>query len=483
MKLLVSMLLICLATVCSRAQVKVMLVTDSTDQKILKELDKQYPPAVSPREQATTRDLVFQKITGDYWLDFTRFLYRKGFRPDTSVTIYVTGYFQPTGRADVLLLYYGGIRQRNTNSVLLPPRLNAANGQLLIGLLTDYLTSQPLPVSSSLIMAPFRLSNNLSLPSPTSRKTPRGPGVIGDLRTAAATTRPDTVKRLLLNSLQLQEVPEVVYRFTQVEEISLSRNYLTHLPARLTTLPHLQRLDLAWNQLQDDSIAFARNRHLKAITLQNNALMTIPRALRRNRRLESLWLGNNDLQTLAGQRFSGLRRVNDLNLYNARLTTLPKQVAKLRRLKVLDLYYNGFTTLPATIGRLRRLEQLAIAHNKLTELPDALSHLTQLTTLFAHHNQLDKLPETLSRLPRLKVLDVGYNDFRVIPAGLASVVSLEELDLSNNNLQELSASLTQLPHLKKLYLRQNPFLRSQALTPAAKQLIDRLEANRTEVFH
>ena len=481
MKCILSFVLVWFTALSSHAQVNVQSVNDSVDQKAL---TKQYPMAVSPRDQTTTRGMAFQKLSGDYWLDLNRFLHRNGFRTDTSVSIAVTAYFQPTGRADLALYGYPQIiRSKTPGQVPALPHLSPANERTFVRLLSAYLASRPLPVTSSLIMAPFQLGTYLSLASPSARKIPHGPGVIGDLRAAAATTRPDTVKKLAFGGLQLEQIPDVVYRFTNVEEISLSRNYLTSLPARLTTLPRLQRLDLAWNRLREDSLFFTRNTHLKAITLQNNALTTVPASLRQNRRLESLWLGNNDLPNLDGRALKRLHRLNDLNLYNAQLAVLPRQIAKLRRLRVLDLYYNNFTALPKQLGRLHRLEQLAVAHNKLSALPASLGGLRHLQTLFVHHNQLSQLPATLAKLTHLAVLDIGYNGFSTVPDVLSRITSLEELDLSSNNLQELPVSLTQLTHLKKLYLRQNPFLRSQALMETSVQLIDRLEANRTEVFH
>ena len=112
---------------------------------------------------------------------------------------------------------------------------------------------------------------------------------------------------------------------------------------------------------------FASNKHLKALNIQGNELTLLPGTVRLNRRLESLWLGNNRLQTAD---FRGLRRLTDLNIYNAELTNCPTSVARLRRLKVLDLYYNNITELPARLSRLRKLEQLAISHNKLKHLPE-----------------------------------------------------------------------------------------------------------------
>ena len=81
--------------------------------------------------------------------------------------------------------------------------------------------------------------------------------MLGDLAKASRTTRPDTVKIVQFGGLDLEQVPPVIYRFTNAEEFNLGSNYLTAIPAQLTTLPKLQRLNLMSNRLQDDSVFFA----------------------------------------------------------------------------------------------------------------------------------------------------------------------------------------------------------------------------------
>lgn len=465
MKILLPILLICVAAVCSQAQVKVMLVSDTTRNGVSRDaLDRQYKPLQSllrtqPKAFIRYRTDQLQKV--DSFVKSQPQLLKKG------VNLFLNAYYEPDGKVTWVLLEFFEETPDSTK-------------QMVVRLLTDFYQSSSFPAGVSVPFS-YKSAYFFGPPAPPKRSVRNGPGAISTLEDAQKTIRPDTITKLYFNQLSLTAIPDVIYRFPNLEELDLSKNAISQLPARLTAeFPRLKRLSLLANKLTNDSITFSRNKHLTALNLQGNRITQIPATTRKNRRLGSLWIGNNNL---ASVQTKGLRRLNDLNLYNAGLTQFPEQVTKLRRLAVLDLYYNNFTALPTRIGRLRRLEQLAVSHNKLTTLPAALGRLRHLTTLFAHHNQLSQLPETLAKLPRLKVLDIGYNWFSVVPVGLASVASLEELDLSNNNLQELPASLTQLTHLKKLYLRQNPFLRSQALTPASAQLIDRLEANQTEVFH
>ncbi len=465
MKTLLAPLLIWLTTVCSQAQVTVMLLKDTARYQVSREtLNRDYRPI---QTLLASQPAVVAKYRIEQFDRLNTFILKQANLPKRGLNLFLNAYYEPNGKA---------------KWVLVEPfeEMPDSTQQRVLQLLTDFYGSTPFSVGSTVPFS-YKSAYFIGQPAPPKRSVRTGAGTIASVEAARHTTRPDTVTKLFFNQLSLTTIPEEVYRFPNLEELDLSKNSIKHLPARLTTdLPKLKRLSLLFNQLTDDSVSFSCNKHLVALNIQGNHLTQIPASTRKNRRLESLWIGNNKL---ASVHTKGLRRLNNLNLYNAGLVEFPKQIARLKRLKILDLYYNSFTTLPERIGRLRSLEQLAISHNKLKELPASLGRLRNLTTVFAHHNQLSQLPETLPRLPRLKTLDIGYNWFSVVPDALPALTSLEELDLSNNNLQELPASLTKLTHLKKLYLRQNPFLRSQALTGTSAQLIDQLEANRTEVFH
>lgn len=452
------------------AQVVIVPVTKSMDYKALYQA---YPNAVGPREQATARDLTFQKLSQDYWTDFYRFLKKKNFRPDSSFVLYTEGFFRADGQAERLHYQYLSKGERPSEKT----------EQAFFALLSDYLTQRPFPVSSSLILGPFRLGSNLFITKPGSRKTPKGPGLIGDLANAARTTRPDTVKTIAFNGLDLEKVPEVLYRFVNVEEINLSNNYLTSLPAQVTALPKLQRLNLLSNRLKEDSVFFTRNKVVRSINIQKNSLTRVPPSMYLNHRLESLWLGNNDLGELNMTALRHLRRLNDLNLYNVGLTQLPKTFGRLKHIKVLDLYYNKLTVLPRQVSRMKRLEQLAIAYNKLDQLPSYVTKLRRLQVLFVHHNNLSQLPTDFVRLKKLHVLDVSYNSFTVVPTVLGLLPSLEELALNNNHLQEFPDVLLSIKSLKKVYMSSNPLFGREAMQSPYATQIKQLEANNTQVTY
>ena len=82
------------------------------------------------------------------------------------------------------------------------------------------------------------------------RKIRTGDSTISTLEAARLTTRPDTVRYVFFNQLELTTVPDVLYRFPNLAELDLSKNRLTQLPARLTA--DLPKLDQTKPALQSD---------------------------------------------------------------------------------------------------------------------------------------------------------------------------------------------------------------------------------------
>jgi Leucine-rich repeat (LRR) protein len=306
--------------------------------------------------------------------------------------------------------------------------------------------------------------------------------VVNGMEDALATKDTLKVKSLGLNQSLLTAVPEVVYRFPNLEQLFLVDNDIEAIDLDISRLPKLRHLDLSKNLLRENGIAISKNKSLQLLNLQKNLIRDIPRAVRNCKGLETLWLGNNRLTDLRNASFSKLKKVKDLNFYKADLSVLPKGIGKMRRLEVLDVYYNKLETLPKSITRLKRLTHLAVSHNQLNALPKKIDKLKRVHTLFAHHNHLSKLPERITRMKELRIVDLGYNWLTTFPAQLTAFTNMEELDLSGNNFPEFPVQLLQIRKLDKLHLRGNPFLGQDAERKYSEQL-SQLKNRNIEVFY
>ncbi len=360
------------------------------------------------------------------------------------------------------------------------------------------------------------------------RKIHLGDSTIYLIDQALQTQRPDTVKYLNFNQLQLKSIPDVVYRFLNLESLDLSQNNLTVFRFQLSkfpklkslnlsknkiaefhlikanevikqldlshnllvragfnvaVLPRLEVLNLSYNELKDSSVYFSEGQHLKILNFQQNKLTTVPLFVTANKKLESLWLGGNNLTSLTDKSFVGLKHLKDLNLYKCGLTIVPNGIKKLKRLEVLDLYYNKLTALPKSIKRFKNLQQLAIAFNEIKALPLKLDRNKNLQTIYAHHNRISQLPDRIAKLKKLKLLDINHNWFSVFPEIITKITTVQELDLSYNNLTELSPNLQSMRQLQKIFISQNPVSTDKKLLSNYKSMLGQMEKDSVGVYY
>jgi len=142
------------------------------------------------------------------------------------------------------------------------------------------------------------------------------------------------IKGLVLDSLDLEELPEPVRKLKSLVMLKLLGN-------RLKTLPE-------W---------IGEFRNLKSLQVQNNQLNSLPDAIGKLSSLEII------------------------SLYNNKLEEIPDSIGNLRFLKRLELQENRLKALPDSIGNLQSLEVLFINKNLIEKYPKSLENLTSLKDL------------------------------------------------------------------------------------------------------
>ncbi|MFD2522748.1 leucine-rich repeat domain-containing protein [Emticicia soli] len=387
--------------------------------------------------------------------DFYRFANKRNIRFQEfsdSKSIPVKFMVQPNGTIDYFVYgYEEAIVAKGRNYNYMPDdSLNPENDQKLIRIAEDFCKNYKFP--NNLSKNKFSISFLMYTGSKFMTKKP-SKTFIYNLEMAEACDKPDTVKTLMLNNLQLEKFPMVVFKFKNLEKLDLSDNYIEKIPKSVSKIKNLKFLSISNNPIDNNKLKFKKNNHIKDLNVQYTGIQYIPRSIARNRSLEVLFLGNNRYKKFRKRDFKHMDNLKALNLYNARLSELPLNVTKLKNLEELDLYYNDLKQLPNEICTMPKLKTLAVSNNELWSLPANIAQIKTLETLYAHHNKLDDLPT----LPDLKLLHIGSNLFKTIPEEVYKMENLIEFDMTKNQVKEVPTQLRKFEKLQRVYLQGNDF--------------------------
>jgi len=93
--------------------------------------------------------------------------------------------------------------------------------------------------------------------------------------------------------------------------------------------------------------------------------------------------------------------LDEMDLSDSRLRSIPASIERLTHLRSLSLANNELVSLPNSIGTLTTLEYLNLDDNRLTQCP-IIRRLTNLVYLNLSNNQIDTLPRTIENLTLLE---------------------------------------------------------------------------------
>lgn len=160
--------------------------------------------------------------------------------------------------------------------------------------------------------------------------------------------------------------------------------------------------------------------------------------------------------TLAALRRGDLAGTRRLDLRGCNLERLPEEVFALAdTLEELDLGDNRLSTLPDTLPRLHRLRVIFGSGNPFTELPEVLGACGQLSMIGFRGCQIDTISGA-ALPPRLRWLILTDNRISRLPDALAERPDMEKLMLAGNRLEALP-DLSASPRLALLRLAANHF--------------------------
>eukprot|EP00958_Prasinococcus_capsulatus_P021111 scaffold2823_cov373-Prasinococcus_capsulatus_cf.AAC.4 len=181
-----------------------------------------------------------------------------------------------------------------------------------------------------------------------------------------------------LPQCNLVTVPAHVWAIGErARSLYLQQNQIAQIPADISRLARLNRLNLSHNQLAFDGIDW-------------DALLGL-------KDLEHLFLAHNLLHVLPAQ-VSNLRCLQTLALEGNRLEELPNEVGELQHLRRLTVGSNRLTALPPALGRCELLEELDASCNALTGVPPELRSCGKLLKLTLRSNRIKTIPSEVKQL-------------------------------------------------------------------------------------
>jgi len=266
----------------------------------------------------------------------------------------------------------------------------------------------------------------------------------------------DEIKILKIESLNLKELPQELFLFSNLKALDISNNPFENL-----------------EQLIDDLTKFPK---LELLAMRHCGIEELPDNIYLLDNLVGLSLGQNISMTEVNKNLGKLKNLRYLSFRrNKKLKDLPETIGDLKCLEQIDLSGAGFirireeltycTTLknitanaskiedlPIGLGRLKDLKHLNLGANKIEILPESIGKLEQLEYLSIGSNEIKKLPEPISGLRKLKTFSLDFNRFKEFPNEILKLKNLRNLYLHNNSFQDVPIEVANLPQLKQLYV-------------------------------
>lgn len=106
---------------------------------------------------------------------------------------------------------------------------------------------------------------------------------------------PNEVYRLNLKKMKLNELPEEIYQFINLQTLDASRNKILFFPRKITVFPYLQILNLSNNRIPSVPKEIGNLIYLRELILNQNELTYLPKEISNLKKLTFLDVWGNDI--------------------------------------------------------------------------------------------------------------------------------------------------------------------------------------------
>jgi Leucine-rich repeat (LRR) protein len=226
---------------------------------------------------------------------------------------------------------------------------------------------------------------------------------------------------------QLKGLPVEVFReLCTVVSIDLSYNNFEQFPEGVLPLTQLQQLDMSHNPLTHVGASLCALTRLHTLLFDGCPVQSFPwEGLKQLQLLETLAIETVDPSLAPEATVPSELKGSTSGMYLSSLN-------QCRSNGVLDLAELGIAVLPPVVTSYIFLVNLNVNGNNLLGLPDSISKLTQLVELSCMDNRMRTLPSTIGVCAALARLNVACNRLVSLPAQLAMLRKLKVIYINDN---------------------------------------------------
>uniref|UniRef100_M0ZNP6 Hcr2-5D n=1 Tax=Solanum tuberosum TaxID=4113 RepID=M0ZNP6_SOLTU len=298
--------------------------------------------------------------------------------------------------------------------------------------------------------------------------------LMGTINANSSLTKLGHLQRLNLAFNYLDDFPlgNSISEFTSLTHLNLSDSgYMKGkmIPQGLSNLSKLISLDFSRNYIQVGRTTFTSLVHnlanLEVLLFHKvDAPFELPKSFPSSLRKLSLE-GTNMFGKITDSQLFHLPNLQVLRLgWNPSLTgTLPNFNWSFSK-SILELDFSNtgiFGKVPDSIGNLHSLCYLDLSYNHLSgSIPESIGNLTAITELTLSRNSFTgNVLSTIAKLNKLVYLELYSNYFQgLIPESIGNFTAIKELSLSDNNFTgNVPSTIGKLNKLNYLYLNSNNF--------------------------
>lgn len=264
-----------------------------------------------------------------------------------------------------------------------------------------------------------------------------------------ALSEPERVYKLDLSGQGLEQIPEELKLFPNLNGLKLMNNHISEIGLELSENTRLEYLDLTGNQIATINFDNLSNSglNLTNLIIRENLLESIDESINQLKFLSNLDLGGNFIESFDDE--INLRYLKFLRLDSNSLTTLPAFIVNAKKLKSLNLNANYLEVFDVRV--MESLIELDLGDNPLKKYNITISKIEKLILDWVDFNYLELFPLPVS----LKILSLENCKLETVPEFIFKLHRLEELSLMHNEIEIIDPLINDCVKLKLLFMQGN----------------------------